>query len=165
MFNAKINGGDAQSNISSERWSWFAKINNNVKIAKGWSVQISADYQARTVLPANSGGRGGGFFGGSITSAQGYIDPRYSFDAALRKEWTWKSGESLSFTLSMNDFLRTQLYKTYSESDYFKQYQERRRDPQILRLNVAYRFGKFDASLFKRKNTRADTSGGQDMMQ
>lgn len=165
LFNAKINGGDAQSNISSERWSWFAKINNNFKIAKGLSVQLSADYQARTVLPANSGGRGGGFFGGSITSAQGYIDPRYSFDIAVRKEWTWKSGESLNITLSMNDFLRTQVFKTYSESDYFKQYQERRRDPQILRLNIAYRFGKFDASLFKRKNTKVDTNSGNDMMQ
>jgi hypothetical protein len=28
-----------------------------------------------------------------------------------------------------------------------------------------YRFGKYDVSLFKRKNTRADQSGGSDMMQ
>ncbi|MEP6844751.1 MAG: TonB-dependent receptor, partial [Panacibacter sp.] len=167
VFNAKINGGDAQSNISNERWSWFAKINNSFKLPKGFSIQLSGDYQARTVLPANSGGggRGGGFFGGSTTSAQGYIDPRYSFDAAVKKDWSWKNGKSLSVTLSMNDFLRTQVYKTYSESDYFTQYSTRRRDPQILRLNINYRFGKFDASLFRRKNTKADTGGGTDMMQ
>jgi len=170
LFNAKINGSDAQNNITNEKWSWFAKINNNFKLPKSFSIQLSGDYQAKTVLPASSGsgGRGpggGGFFGGSLTSAQGYTDPRYSFDIAVRKDWTWKSGESLSITLSMNDFLRTQVYKTYSESDYFKQYQERRRDPQVLRINVNYRFGKFDASLFKRKNTKADQSGGTDMMQ
>lgn len=170
LFNSKIYGSGAQNYISSERWSWFLKVNNNIKLPKGFSVQLSGDYQARTVLPASSGsgGRGpggGGFFGGSITSAQGYIDPRYSFDAAIKKDWSWKTGESLSVTLSMNDFLRTQLFKTYSESDYFKQYSERRRDPQILRLNINYRFGKFDASLFKRKNTKADQGGGTDMMQ
>ena len=27
-----------------------------------------------------------------------------------------------------------------------------RRDPQIVRLNLNWRFGKFDVSLFKRKN-------------
>lgn len=169
IFNSKINGSDAQSNITSERWSWFLKVNNNIKLPKNFSIQISGDYQARTVLPASSGGGGrgggGGFFGGAVTSAQGYIDPRYSFDAAIKKDWSWKSGESLSVTLSMNDFLRTQLFKTYSESDFFKQYSERRRDPQILRLNINYRFGKFDASLFKRKNTKADQGGGNDMMQ
>lgn len=169
LFNSKINGGSAQSNISTERWSWFFKVNNNFKLPKGFSIQLSGDYQARTVLPANSGGGrgpgGGGFFGGAITTAQGYIDPRYSFDAAIKKDWSWKSGESLSITLSMNDFMRTQLFKTYSESDYFKQYSERRRDPQVLRLNVNYRFGKFDANIFKRRNNKADSGGGGDMMQ
>lgn len=170
LFNSKINGGDAQSGITSERWSWFAKVNNNIKLPKGFSMQLSGDYQARTVLPASSGGGGrgpggGGFFGGPVTSAQGYIDPRYSFDAAIRKDFKWKSGETLAVTLSMNDFLRTQVYKTYSQSDFFQQYSVRRRDPQILRLNINYRFGKFDAALFKRKNTKADTSGGSDMNQ
>lgn len=167
LFNAKINGGDLQNQISSERWSWFTKINNNFKLPKSYSIQLSGDYQAKTVLPAGSGGGGrgggGGFFGGTVTSAQGYINPRYSFDIAVKKEWAWKGGNSASLTLSMNDFLRTQLSSSYSESDFFTQNSIRRRDPQILRLNFNYRFGKFDASLFKRKNTKADSSGGADM--
>jgi len=32
----------------------------------------------------------------------------------------------------------------------------RRRDPTFVRLNFSYRFGKFDASLFKRKNNRVE---------
>lgn len=166
IFNSKINGSNIQDNLSTQRWSWFTKVNNNFKLAKGLSFQLSGNYQAKTVLPANStGGRGGGFFGGSITTAQGYINPQYSFDVALRKDWTWKGGKGLSVTLSMNDFLRTQVYSTYSESQYFTQTSERRRDPQILRLNINYRFGKYDVNLFKRKDTKADNSGGQDMMQ
>ncbi len=79
--------------------------------------------------------RGGVFGGGPTATAQGYINPRYSFDIALRKDWTWKGGNSASLTLSMNDFLRTQLFSTYSESPFLIQTSERRRDPQVLRVN------------------------------
>ena len=66
----------------------------------------------------------------------------------------------------MNDIFRTQVYETHSEqSGLFIQDSQRRRDPQILRLNFTYRFGKFDVQLFKRKNTKADQGGGMDMMQ
>lgn len=104
-------------------------------------------------------------FGGPQPTAQGYNLPRYGFDLAIRKDWTWKNGQSGSLTLSMNDVFRTQVFKSYSESVYFNQTSERTRDQQILRLNFSYRFGKFDVSLFKRKNTKADQGGGMDMMQ
>jgi hypothetical protein len=35
----------------------------------------------------------------------------------------------------------------------------RRRDPRVVRLNFNWRFGKMDASLFKRKNNRSEDSG------
>ena len=167
IYNSIINGNNIESGLRQEQVSWFAKWNNNFKLPKSYSIQLSADYQARTVLPPGGGGGGGGRFGGGMmfgggvqTTAQGYIDPRFSFDIALRKDWTWKGGNSASLTLSMNDFLRTQLYKTFSESIFFNQFNERRRDPQVLRVNFNYRFGKFDASLFKRKNTKSE--GGFD---
>jgi len=162
----------AQS-LSNSLVSWFAKMNSTFKVAKGWSVQFSGDYQAKSVLPPSSGGgRGGGmggggmmFGGGPQSTSQGYNLPRYGFDLAIRKDWTWKNGQSGSLTLSMNDIFRTQVFKSYSESTYFTQTSERTRDQQVLRLNFNYRFGKFDATLFKRKNTKADQSGGQDMIQ
>lgn len=160
--------------IKNSMFSWFAKMNSTFKVAKGLSVQFSGDYQAKSVLPPSSGGgggRGGGgggggmMFGGPQATAQGYNLPRYGFDLAIRKDWTWKNGQSGSLTLSMNDVFRTQVFKSYSESIYFTQNSERRRDQQVLRLNFNYRFGKFDATLFKRKNTKAEQGGGQDMMQ
>ncbi len=169
IFNSKINIVDPKLGvISNQRTSWFVKMNNNIKIAKTYSIQLSGDYYAKTVLPSEGGrggGRGGGMFGGGPTAtAQGYINARYSFDIALRKDWTWKGGTSASLTLSMNDFLRTQLYSTYSESSFLRQTSERRRDPQVARLNFSYRFGKFDVNLFKRKNLKADQSGGEIQM-
>ncbi len=166
LFNSKINGSNIQNELTSQRWGWFSKINNNFKLPKGFSVQLSGNYQAKTVLPANSGGGrgGGGFFGGGpVTSAQGYINPRYGVDFAVKKDWTWKGGNTASLTLSINDIFRTQVFSSYSESQYFNQTSERRRDPQVARLNFNYRFGKFDVSMFKRKNTKADQNGDQDM--
>lgn len=42
---------------------------------------------------------------------------------------------------------------------------ERRRDPQQLRVSFNYRFGKFDVSLFKRKNLKGEAEGMQNGMQ
>ncbi len=175
LFNSKINGGDnlKGNDISQQRWSYFAKLNNNFKFKKGFSIQLSGDYQSKTILPASSGsarnGGGGGGWGAPATSAQGYIFPRYSFDAAIRKEWNLKGGNAFSVTLGINDFTRSQLFKTYSESqfsptNYFNQISKRRRDPQTVRLNINYRFGKFDASLFKRKANRSSDGSGSEMM-
>lgn len=175
LFNSKINATIPGQSLSNSLVSWFGKMNNNFKAGKGWSIQFSGDYQAKSVLPPNSGGggmggRGGGgggmmFGGGPQSTSQGYNLPRYGFDLAVRKDWTWKNGQSGSLTLSMNDVFRTQVFKTYSESTYFTQNNERRRDQQVLRLNFSYRFGKFDATLFKRKNTKAEQGGGMEMMQ
>lgn len=167
LFNSKINATIPGQNLSNSLVSWFGKMNSNFKVAKGLSVQFSGDYQAKNVLPPNSGGGMGRgmMFGGPQSTSQGYNLPRYGFDLAIRKDWTWKNGQSGSLTLSMNDIFRTQVFKSYSESTFFTQNSERTRDQQVLRLNFSYRFGKFDATLFKRKNTKADQSGGVDMMQ
>lgn len=167
LFNSKINGSNIQSDLTNESLSWFAKWNNSIKIGKDWSLQLSADYYAKTVMPqegGRSGGRGGMMHGGTQPTAQGFILPRYSFDIAIKKDWKWKDGQSGSLTLSMNDFARTQLYSTETMSDYFSQVYDRRRDPQVLRLNFSYRFGKFDTGLFKRKNNKTSGDDGSSMM-
>ncbi len=167
---SKINATIPNQTVDASSPSWFAKINNTFKLAKGLSLQLSGDSRSKTLIPQGGGqgggGRGGGmmFGGGQQASAQGYTLPRYfDVDVALRKDWTWKNGKSGSLTLSMNDIFRTKT-KTHTESTYFVQDAERLRDPQVVRLNFNYRFGKLDVSLFKRKNTKTDQSGGMDMM-
>jgi outer membrane receptor protein involved in Fe transport len=174
IFNSAINASVPGEELNNSLVSWFGKMNNTFKLPKSWTIQLSGDYQAKSVIPPSSGGggRGGGGGGGGMmwgggpqSTSQGYNLPRYGIDVAIRKDWTWKNGRTGSLTLSMNDIFRTQLFQSYSESIYFTQTTERRRDPQVLRLNFSYRFGKFDASLFKRKNTKADQGSGMtDMM-
>jgi hypothetical protein len=67
-----------------------------------------------------------------------------------------------SISLNVNDIFRSRRQNIYSESSTFVQNIFRRRDPQVFRLNFNWRFGKFDANLFKRKNNKTQ-DGGMDM--
>jgi hypothetical protein len=56
----------------------------------------------------------------------------------------------------MNDIFRTRVSDVHSESILFSQDAFRRRDPQVVRINFNWRFGKFDPNLFKRKNMKSE---------
>jgi outer membrane receptor protein involved in Fe transport len=171
FFNATLKAGNLPGGIDDSQLSWFAKMNNNFKLPKNFSIQLSGDYQAKTLVSQTNsggggggggGGRGGGMMfggGGNTPSAQGFIRPLYGVDIAIKKEFLKNNAASL--TLQMSDVFRTRLNSVFSQSVYFEQNAERRRDPQVLRLTFNWRFGKMDVSLFKRKNNRVDTEGMQ----
>ncbi len=169
LYNSQINANIPGQNIDNSIVSWFGKVNNSFKLAKGLSLQVSGEARSKTLLPQGGGGRGGGgrgggmWGGGNQTLAQGYTLPRYfDLDLAIRKDFTWKNGRSGSLTFSMNNIFRTAT-ETYTEAIFFTQDTYRLRDPQVLRINFSYRFGKFDISLFKRKNNKADSGDSGDM--
>lgn len=165
LYTSKIDIEDPNQPDQDQFPSWFAKINNSFKLSKSFTFQLSGDYQSKTILPpggsgggmggggGRGGGGGGGFFG-QPSASQGYIRPNYGVDAAIRFEFLKNKTASLS--LNVNDIFRTRRQDIHSESAGFIQDSFRRRDPQVFRVNFNYRFGKFDASLFKRKNTRSD---------
>ncbi|MCU7552173.1 TonB-dependent receptor [Chitinophagaceae bacterium LB-8] len=144
--------------------SYFIKLNNNLKLPKNFSIQISGDYDSKRLTGGSGGGGGGGRgggggfggggFGGGGSTAQGYIRPQFDVDAAIRYDFLKDRAASIS--LSMNDVFRTRKFDSHTQSLSFTQDVFRRRDPQILRLNFNWRFGKFDANLFKRKNNREE---------
>ena len=170
LYNSKINGNNLESDLSNQKVSWFGKLNNTFTLPKNYSIQFTGDYTSKTILPPNRSGGGGGMFfgGGNLSTANGYTDPVYGFDIAIKKEFL--KDKSASLSLSMNDIFRTRVYHThsisnFSETIYSTQENERRRDPQMLRLNFNWRFGKFDVSLFKRKNLKGEQEGMQNGMQ
>jgi len=170
VYNSSINGENLQSNLSNEQVSWFGKINNTFKLPKNFTIQFTGDYTSKTILPPGRGGGGGGrgFGGGNLSTANGYSDPVYGFDLAVKKDFL--KDKSASVSLSMNDIFRTRVYKIHSRADFSKtiysiQENERRRDPQLVRLSLNWRFGKFDVSMFKRKNMKAEQEGMQNGMQ
>lgn len=146
--------------------SYFVKLNNTFRLPKNISIQLSGDYQSKTVLPpggSGGGGRGGGggFFGGGGASAsQGYVRPNYGVDMAVRYEFL--KNRTASVSVNVNDIFRTRRNDVHSESSAMIQDAFRRRDPQVLRINFNWRFGKFDPNLFKRKNMRSGDGGNID---
>ncbi|MGB8191555.1 MAG: outer membrane beta-barrel protein [Chitinophagaceae bacterium] len=171
LFSSKINIDDPKITEQERLYSFFGKINNNFKLPHNITIQLTGDYTSKTILPpgGSGGGRGGGFgggggfFGQSQSTSQGYIRPNYGVDVAVRYEFMKERRASLS--LSMNDVFRTRRSDVHSESIFFVQDAFRRRDAQILRLNFSWRFGKFDATLFKRKNLKGEQEGIQGGMQ
>jgi len=165
VYNSTLNAGAITGGLNNSLTSMFGKINNSFTLPKNFSIQLSGDYQAKTILPPSSSSGGGGFrmFGGTQVGAQGYIKPNYGIDIAVRKDFM--KNKAASLTLQMNDIFRTKINATYSSSQYFVQENDRLRDPQVLRLNFNYRFGKMDISLFKKKSMKGEMDSMQNASQ
>ncbi len=174
LYNTQLKAGNIPGSVNQSQTSWFVKVNNSFKLPKNYSVQLSGDYQAKTLMPATGsggggGGRGGGGmmggggFGQQLPGAQGYIKSNYGIDIAIRKDFLKNNAASL--TLQMSDVFRTRLYASHAQSSFLIYDSERRRDPQVLRLSFNWRFGKLDASLFKRKNMRGEMDNMQNAQQ
>jgi len=96
LFTSKINTGIAGQPEQDQFASWFGKLNNTFKLAKNLTMQLSGEYQSKTILPPGGGGGGGrggmgGMFGGGgggmfgqSSPAQGYVRGNYFVDAGLR---------------------------------------------------------------------------------
>lgn len=161
MYNSRIDASNVETNLIDSRFSWFVKENLMVKLPANFTLQLSGEYRSRASFSPESGGRRrGGFHGHSVNTAQGYTLENWFVDAAIRKDMF---NRKLSLSLSVNDIFRTRRGGSHSENDFFIQDTWRIRNPQMFRLNLSYRFGKPDTSIFKRKNTN-QTTEGMDMM-
>jgi ferric enterobactin receptor len=165
LYNSKINTNNLLGVSQDAIWSWFGKFNSNFKLPAKFTMQVSATYQSKTNLPVNQGGGGMGPGGPqqAQSSAQGYIKPTYGVDLAVKKSLL--KNDAMSISLSVSDIFRTRKSEQYSYSDYFIQTYSRLRDPQMFRLNLSYRFGKMDMSLFKRKNNNQSSGATEGMQQ
>ncbi len=167
LYNSIVDASNVEQKLKAEQFTYFIKENLTVRLPESFTLQVSGSYQSRTVFSIDGGGSGGGggrggggggggWHGGTSNTAQGYTIPVWFMDLSLRKD-LWK--RTASITLSMQDMLRTRRNGSHTEAISFVQDTWRRRDPQLVRLNFSYRFGKFDVSLFRRKNTRVETEG------
>jgi outer membrane receptor protein involved in Fe transport len=163
LYNSLVDASNLESDLRTEQFTWFIKENLTVRLPESFTFQASGEYQSRTAVSVGGGGGrgpgghgGGGWGGGPSSTAQGYSLPNWFVDLSLRKD-LWKRTATIS--LNVQDVLRTRRQGTHTESEFFIQDTWRRRDPQVVRLNFSWRFGKFDQSLFRRKNTRSSNEG------
>lgn len=170
IYTSKINSNDPAVTTVGQLHSWFAKINNSFKLPANLTLQVTGDYNSKTVLPPGGSASAGGGFGGGrgfgpnvSGSAQGYSKPTYGADASLKFDFL--KNKTASLTFSVSDIFKTRKSDVVTSSPSFNQEVYRVRDQQFFRLNFAYRFGKFDVSLFKRKNQKTDQENLQNGMQ
>ena len=161
VYNSKINTSNISNATQQDAiWSWFGKLNNNFKLPKNFAIQLSADYQSKTNLPVtNNSGQPGPPMMQAQSSSQGYIRSFWGTDVAVRKSFLKNNAATIS--VSVNDIFRTRKQDQYSYSNYFVQNYYRLNNPQQVRINFSYRFGKMDVNLFKRTNTKSQAEGMQ----
>ncbi|NSL87780.1 outer membrane beta-barrel family protein [Chitinophaga solisilvae] len=162
----QVNTGD--QHFTNSGFSWLAKINSETKLPANFTVQVSATYQAPAIaLPSSGGGGGRGGGGGGFmmipTSSQGTIKGFSTVDLAIRKDFL--KSKAASVTLSLSDVFNTRQYELNQLTPAFAQDYIRKRESRILKLNFSYRFGKFDASLFKKKRSQGNDMQMGDQMQ
>jgi outer membrane receptor protein involved in Fe transport len=163
LYNSQVNAGNLSGLSNENQFSYFAKMNVDIKLPVGFSVQLNGDYQSKTIVPPNAGGGGRfGGFGAPVSTANGYIKPIGGFDFAVKKDMFNKK---VSLVFNMQDVFRTRINDAYSTSQYENLDYSRIRDPQFMRLTLSYRFGKMDMDLFKKKNMKQDQDNNvQDVM-
>jgi len=161
MYNSKINISNIDATqVNDPLWSVFGKLNNTFILPKKWSIQLSGDYQGKTNVPVTSGQQMQGPPGMQTqSSSQGYIEPFFGIDLAIKK--TFLKNDMASLTLAFNDITRSRGNTRVSFGEGFSQSSYRLANPQMVRLTFSLRFGKFDMSQMKKNNS----GGGMDSMQ
>ena len=159
FYQSQINGTNLQAGLTNNQFSWFGKLNGTFKLPKNFSLQIIGTYQSKTGAPSKL--QAGADRCLAAAAARQLCRDTKSLltvcDAALKYEFL--KNKAASFTLNGSDILKTRKTDIYSQSYFFIQNTTRTRDPQFFRLTFSYRFGKFDVSLFKRKDTKVNTEG------
>jgi hypothetical protein len=167
VYNSSIDGTNLDPNLKNNISSYWIKSNITFKAPKNISFQVMFDYSSKRSLEVGSSERGGGGgggggmgmggWGGSNNTVQGYIEPTYGLDLSIRKEFL--ENRSLVLSFSATDILRTRVNIVHSTSPYFDQITYKRRDWQMFRFNISWKFGKMDSQLFKRKNMKMNEGG------
>ena len=111
-------------------WMANAKANFNMRLPKDWSVQVNGEYEGKRPQP------------------QGYAIPNGGIDVSASKDF----GKHWSAQLTVNDVFYTRLWGTILDTPALYQETERRREMRFVRVNLTWKFGEQDASLFRRKN-------------
>jgi outer membrane receptor protein involved in Fe transport len=153
VYNSKINVSNIESSgaVTDGMWTAFGKVNNNFMLPKKWVIQLSGDYQGKTNMPISQGqGQMGPPGMQAQSSSQGYVEPYYGIDIAIKK--TFLKNDMASLTLAFNDIMKTRGNTRVSFGEGFTQTSYRISNPQQVRLTLSIRFGKFDMSQMKRNN-------------
>jgi outer membrane receptor protein involved in Fe transport len=161
VYRSEVDATNVETDLEVSRVSAFLKETVQIALPAKLTLQINGEYRTKasfTPVTNNEPFRGGG--PPSQNTAQGYTKSYWFADVSLRKDILKNKG---SLTLSVQDVFSTREFGSYISTDFFTQESARHMNPQQVRLNFSYRFGRMDVQLLKRRNNRMDGQGN-DMM-
>lgn len=147
LFQTDLTANVKSQTLANSKFSWFGKVNSNMKLPASFSLQLSGRYNAPIATP------------------QGTMKRFGSVDIGIKKDFFEKKNASV--TLSLSDIFNTERQESYSMiPEVYTQNSMRKRASRYLGINFTYNFGKQDFQLFKRKankSQQSDQQSGQDM--
>lgn len=139
IFHVNINATSSTGQaLENKGWSWNAKAIASYKLPYAFTAQLNGSYEAPRIIP------------------QGKTIEVYSVDFSLNKD----VGKKWSFNFTINDIFNTRRFGSEFSTDLFTQNLSRRRDVRFFRVGFTYRFGEWDASLFKKRRPNKENQGG-----
>ena len=134
-----IEVGLASINARNSGWSFNGKLNASQRFAKTLSLQVNGEYEGQRPVP------------------QGFSMAQYGVDLSMayepNKHWT--------FTASVNDLFDTRRWGTVFDTPTVYQESYRRRDQRNLRVNITWKFGEQNSSLFRKRNNPRREPGAE----
>jgi len=137
LFYTVIDATYNNANIGNQGFNYTGKLNLLYRMPKSFSMQLSGNYESRKTIP------------------QGYNKEVYFADFALNKD----VHKFITITLSVRDIFNTKGRGSYLTTDEYIQDTWNRRESRFVKLIVSMRFGKADASVFKRKKQQQSDTG------
>jgi outer membrane receptor protein involved in Fe transport len=135
IFNNEVRGTNVAPELNNSGTAYFAKANTNIKLPKGFSLQLNGNYESPKIL------------------AQGTLSDVYWIDVALRKNVFKNKG---TLVLNVSDILNTRKYTTNYDYNTYYLSSYRDRETRIGNISFTYRFGKDQNSAPQAKNTGGD---------
>jgi iron complex outermembrane receptor protein len=122
-FQTDINANNLAAGLSNSGFSWFAKLNSNMKLLNTYTFQVTGNYNAGNYIP------------------QGKVLPSGGMDLAIRRDFF--AHHAGTVVLSLSDVLNTERTRvdTYTPGVFFQD-AITKPETRVLRINFTYSFGR-----------------------
>lgn len=143
LFYSKINAENIEEDFSNENFSWTLNLLANWLIPNWFSFQAQGNYRGPIVLP------------------QGQIEPQFSMNLGIRKDFFKGKG---TVALSVSDISNTRKFRITTSNPRFDEERVFQRESRVGTLSFTYRFGGFKEKNDKNNSRRegGDDFGGDD---
>ena len=141
-FRNEVTGAGSLIDYTNSNSTWTGRLMANVNLPLGFAVQGAFNYQGAMVMP------------------QGTLDPIYSFDGALKKDFFNKK---LTLNLRVSDIFDTQKFTANLIGSGFTQSFTRQRDSRTAYVTLTYKFGTPEKKTMRdRKNQNNNNDNNDD---